>query len=156
PDGATLATALGELGKTLPEPRGVDWGVVAAFALVILFVARAIARDVESFQDLSADAPPVAEELDEPSKAPLQRAEAKTIPTLDGMRGIAVLLVLMFHFAWTFPGEDPTTAVSALEKITTHVHAFLWSGWTGVDLFFVLSGYLITRGLVSPSKKVLG
>jgi peptidoglycan/LPS O-acetylase OafA/YrhL len=156
PDGATLATALGDLGKTLPDSKGVDYAVVLAFALLVLFGARAIVRDVESYADLSAEPPALPAEPDESGKAALKGADAKAIPTLDGMRGIAVLLVLMFHFAWTFPGEDPTTAVSALEKISARIHAFLWSGWIGVDLFFVLSGYLITRGLVAPSKKVIG
>jgi peptidoglycan/LPS O-acetylase OafA/YrhL len=53
------------------------------------------------------------------------------ISELDGVRGIAILLVLGFHF---IPATGPL-----------HFLAFLFQiGWTGVDLFFVLSGYLIT------------
>jgi peptidoglycan/LPS O-acetylase OafA/YrhL len=69
------------------------------------------------------------------------------ITPLDGLRGIAVLLVLLFHFAWTFPEETPLALV---------LHRLLWVGWVGVDLFFVLSGYLITRGLVAPSDQPVG
>jgi peptidoglycan/LPS O-acetylase OafA/YrhL len=156
-DGNTLAVTLGELHAKLPPGLvAVDMIVVLAFGLVIALGLRKIVRDGESFEDLSPEAPAKAAELDASAKAALKGAEARAIPTLDGMRGIAVLLVLMFHFAWTFPGEDPLTAVSAAEKLAVRVHAFLWSGWVGVDLFFVLSGYLITRGLVSPSKKALG
>jgi peptidoglycan/LPS O-acetylase OafA/YrhL len=66
------------------------------------------------------------------------------ITALDGLRGIAVLLVLLFHFAWTFPDTDGLAHL---------VRRVLWTGWTGVDLFFVLSGYLITRGLVARSTR---
>jgi peptidoglycan/LPS O-acetylase OafA/YrhL len=69
------------------------------------------------------------------------------IAPLDGLRGIAVILVLCFHFAWTFPESSPLSLV--LKRV-------LWVGWVGVDLFFVLSGYLITRGLVAPSSQPLG
>ncbi len=66
------------------------------------------------------------------------------IAALDGLRGTAVIMVLLFHFGWTFP----ETSVLALA-----VKRALWMGWVGVDLFFVLSGYLITRGLVAVSKR---
>jgi peptidoglycan/LPS O-acetylase OafA/YrhL len=155
PDAASLVQALADVGRTLPGSSGVDFAVVLAFGLVIAVATRKLSRDVESYAELSPE-PPAHDEPDEAQKAALAGADARSIPTLDGMRGIAVLLVLGFHFAWTFPGEDPAAATTALEKIATRIHAALWSGWTGVDLFFVLSGYLITRGLVTPSGKVLG
>ena len=49
---------------------------------------------------------------------------------MDGLRGIAILLVLGFHYK---PATGPLTFLTG----------FFASGWIGVDLFFVLSGYLI-------------
>jgi peptidoglycan/LPS O-acetylase OafA/YrhL len=60
------------------------------------------------------------------------------IPALDGVRGVAVLLVLLFHghiLRYVEPGGSPVDAVF-LEVAQL--------GWMGVDLFFVLSGFLIT------------
>ncbi len=51
-------------------------------------------------------------------------------PDIDGLRAIAILLVVGFHF---FP-----------EKIA--------SGFIGVDIFFVISGYLITSIIVNEAK----
>jgi peptidoglycan/LPS O-acetylase OafA/YrhL len=53
------------------------------------------------------------------------------IPELDGIRGIAILLVLLVHFK----------PVEAVPHVVARVIAL---GWSGVDLFFVLSGFLIT------------
>jgi peptidoglycan/LPS O-acetylase OafA/YrhL len=55
------------------------------------------------------------------------------IPELDGLRAIAVILVLINHFA-------PTSIPFAWRVAAV--------GWVGVDLFFVLSGFLITRILL--------
>ncbi len=48
------------------------------------------------------------------------------IPAIDGLRALAVIAVLLYHlgFSW-IPG-----------------------GFLGVDLFFVISGYVITRLLL--------
>jgi len=59
------------------------------------------------------------------------------IPQLDAVRGIAILLVLI-HNTDAFPSLH-------LEAISTY-------GWMGVDLFFVLSGFLIT-GILLEAKQ---
>jgi peptidoglycan/LPS O-acetylase OafA/YrhL len=58
------------------------------------------------------------------------------IPALDGLRAIAVTLVIGYH------GAGP-----ALGWLTRQ-----FNGWAGVDLFFVLSGYLITSLLIQEQE----
>ncbi|WP_437187922.1 acyltransferase family protein [Planctomicrobium sp. SH668] len=58
---------------------------------------------------------------------------------LDGVRGIAVLLVLMYDCLKLDPLGNPVTF--AARKVAS-------AGWSGVDLFFVLSGFLITGVLL--------
>jgi peptidoglycan/LPS O-acetylase OafA/YrhL len=57
------------------------------------------------------------------------------LPQLDGIRGIAILLVLCTHLGSILRSE-----------FFSH---YLEAGWIGVDLFFVLSGFLITRILLN-------
>jgi peptidoglycan/LPS O-acetylase OafA/YrhL len=56
------------------------------------------------------------------------------IPALDGLRGIAIILVLLHHFTYYRP-------TGGIDARIANVPFFFW---TGVDLFFVLSGFLIT------------
>ena len=70
---------------------------------------------------------------------PTARHALRHIPALDGVRGLAILLVLFYH----------TTIVEPGPWWATMLHATCRNfGWTGVDLFFVLSGFLITGILV--------
>jgi peptidoglycan/LPS O-acetylase OafA/YrhL len=60
------------------------------------------------------------------------------IPELDGVRGLAVLLVMAYHaFAYEMVFEQWTGLARGIVAVTN-------LGWLGVDLFFVLSGFLIT------------
>jgi len=58
------------------------------------------------------------------------------IPELDGLRGLAILLVLVFHYT-------AQEGVLAPDTLTGRLQRLFIMGWTGVDLFFVLSGFLI-------------
>ena len=58
------------------------------------------------------------------------------IPELDGLRGIAIGLVWFGHYFLLHGGTPPGTPVA-------YVLAAFRLHWTGVDLFFVLSGFLI-------------
>jgi peptidoglycan/LPS O-acetylase OafA/YrhL len=61
------------------------------------------------------------------------------MPELDGIRGLAILLVMLFHFGAFMPAEMASGSLAC--KLLGRVGG---SGWCGVDLFFVLSGFLIT------------
>lgn len=63
--------------------------------------------------------------------------KSQHVTALDGLRGLAVLAVMFHHLV-------PNFQSLRLEKVADF-------GWIGVDLFFVLSGFLIT-GILVDSK----
>lgn len=60
------------------------------------------------------------------------------LPQLDGIRGIAILVVMLHNSLGKFPSLP-------LQRLFSF-------GWMGVDLFFVLSGFLITGILVDTKQ----
>jgi peptidoglycan/LPS O-acetylase OafA/YrhL len=60
----------------------------------------------------------------------------RRIPELDGLRGIAIALVLIFHY---IGGVEHAPLGYWIDRSLSALSA----GWSGVDLFFILSGFLI-------------
>jgi peptidoglycan/LPS O-acetylase OafA/YrhL len=58
------------------------------------------------------------------------------IRELDGLRGIAIAMVVIFHYFQLTIVAHPGSALAYLQAAAR-------LSWTGVDLFFVLSGFLI-------------
>ncbi|KFF03088.1 acyltransferase [Chryseobacterium luteum] len=70
---------------------------------------------------------------------PADHYSSERLYGLDHLRALAILLVLMYHYrAFEHPGW-----IDAIGKF----------GWTGVDLFFVLSGFLISGQLFKEIEK---
>jgi peptidoglycan/LPS O-acetylase OafA/YrhL len=67
--------------------------------------------------------------------APRRSAPQSHIPALDGVRAIAIVAVFAYHTIRTNHAEGP------ISKVLVALGA---GGWMGVDMFFVLSGFLIT------------
>src|SRR5215468_10531003 len=89
---------------------------------------------VHAFVTPSAKAEPRATSDVSSGASPLPNLRGH-LPVLDGVRALAVLGVLIFHFVGTM---TPTNWVErAIVGVTKY-------GILGVDLFFVLSGFLIT------------
>jgi peptidoglycan/LPS O-acetylase OafA/YrhL len=65
-------------------------------------------------------------------------------PVLDGVRGVAILLVLFHHFVLYSDFEGG-------RRLDAYMEVLGDAGWIGVDLFFVLSGFLIT-GILLDTK----
>jgi peptidoglycan/LPS O-acetylase OafA/YrhL len=77
----------------------------------------------------------------QPTSLPIQRPTwlPSYLPELDGLRGLAILWVVLYHCGPLLEG--------------TWMHRVAEWGWAGVDIFFVLSGFLITANLLGARDK---
>lgn len=76
------------------------------------------------------------------SPAPAPAPAPARMTLVDGLRGVAALMVLAFHFcmAARLPQEPAAWMPDAVEWVLEH-------GWLGVQLFFVLSGFVIAYSI---------
>jgi peptidoglycan/LPS O-acetylase OafA/YrhL len=76
-----------------------------------------------------------AAQLPKPADADPRPSRRGHLPVLDGVRGVAILMVMLLHFVGNVPPVD------GIERAIVGVINY---GSYGVELFFVLSGFLIT------------
>ncbi|HEY4751170.1 MAG TPA: acyltransferase [Steroidobacteraceae bacterium] len=78
--------------------------------------------------------------MTQPLASTLPPGGARHIPALDGIRGLAIIWVV-FHNATAMPLVPSSRVLHVLPMLSN-------MGWIGVQLFFALSGFLITGGLL--------
>ena len=126
------------------------WAGPNSLALCKIFIVGASAEDAigaeEKMEEQVLEIPerewPETQRSGGPKEgqAPLVRP---FMPELDALRGIAVLMVVLYHGLYW--GMD----LDVFPPVKRQVLTLAWTGRLGVDLFFVLSGFLITGVLMN-------
>lgn len=69
---------------------------------------------------------------------------ASNYASIDGIRAISIILVLVFHTFFVYQLAHPTHDVAAIINELGTGWAWAFNGDKGVDVFFVMSGFLIS------------
>ena len=83
----------------------------------------------------------------------IYQRRATNFAPIDGIRALSILLVLVYHTFLVYDLSNPhETVASILEKLGW-AWTWAWNGDKGVDVFFVMSGFLISGILLRQHSK---
>lgn len=83
----------------------------------------------------------------------IYQRRASNYASIDGIRALSILLVLVYHTFFVFHLSHPTENITSMLNELGLGWAWAWNGDKGVDVFFVMSGFLITGILLRQVRK---
>ncbi len=89
---------------------------------------------------------------------PYSTAHVTQLHALTGLRFIAALLVVLFHFEGTWRWDAFVLSPTPLIPITIRqaLHNFSFNGFVGVNIFFILSGFVLAYNYLTPTNTLNG
>ncbi len=83
----------------------------------------------------------------------IYQRRASNFAPIDGIRALSILLVLVYHTFLVYDIANPHETVSTILEKLGWAWVWAWNGDKGVDVFFVMSGFLISGILLRQYSK---
>lgn len=83
----------------------------------------------------------------------IYQRRATNFAPIDGIRALSILLVLVYHTFLVYDLSNPNESVASILEKLGWAWTWAWNGDKGVDVFFVMSGFLISGILLRQYSK---